>query len=306
MKRPLFQKLDTNTLVMLKQVGLGFLVILGTALILTTVWYGTRLEALTISQIEVQGGETISHDKVNQLVAAQLEGEFAGFIPKAFAWLYPKKEIISAVSAVERIHSIKVERTSGSALLVSFEEYLPEALWCKTLRAIECVFIDAQGRAYGTSPNLAGGSLVRFIHTSQAPKKGKLLTSAEDFQLLQRLTQLLEENRWYVSHVEIDKVRDAFLHIVDGGEFKVTLTQDPEVTVNNLNAVLTSEEFNGLQPGNFQYIDLRFGNKVFVNEEAPADEVVSTEVESEAESADSGEGTDPETETAASLDAAEE
>jgi hypothetical protein len=61
-------------------------------------------------------------------------------------------------------------------------------------------------------------------------------------------------------------VRDAFLHIVDGGELKVTLTQEPQVTVNNLNVVLTSEEFKGVQPGNFQYIDLRFGNKVFVNE----------------------------------------
>lgn len=306
MKRRLFQKLDTNTLVMLKQVGFGFLLIFGTALILTAVWYGTRLESLTISQVEVQGGETISHDKVTALVTSQLEGEYAGFIPRTFAWLYPKKEIISAVSAVERIHSIRVERTSGSALLVSFDEYLPEALWCKTLRAIECVFIDAQGRAYGTSPNLAGGSLVRFIHTSQAPKKGKLLTSAEDFQLLQGLTQLLEENSWYVSHVEIDKVRDAFLHIVDGGEFKVTLTQDPEVTVNNLNAVLTSEEFNGLQPGNFQYIDLRFGNKVFVNEEAPVEEVVSEETVTETEGADTDENSDSETETATSGDAAEE
>ena len=41
----------------------------------------------------------------------------------------------------------------------------------------------------------------------------------------------------------------------------------PEQTVANLETVLTAPAFTDLSPGNFSYIDLRFGNKVFVNEE---------------------------------------
>jgi hypothetical protein len=37
--------------------------------------------------------------------------------------------------------------------------------------------------------------------------------------------------------------------------------------INNLMAVISSPDFSHLKPGNFQYIDLRYGNKVFVNEE---------------------------------------
>ena len=44
----------------------------------------------------------------------------------------------------------------------------------------------------------------------------------------------------------------------------------PEETVANLRSILASDEFNDLQPGSFQYIDLRFGNKVFVNKEDPS------------------------------------
>jgi len=67
--------------------------------------------------------------------------------------------------------------------------------------------------------------------------------------------------------------------VVGGGEFKVTLTQEPEQTVENLLVVLTSEEFQGIEPGSFQYIDLRFGNKVFVNEElATPNEDVTSEI----------------------------
>jgi hypothetical protein len=251
---------------MLKQIVVGLLVISTVALILTAIWYGTRVQSLTLSKVEVYGGQTISYTNVSNLALEQLQGEYIGFIPRTFAWLYPQKEILAALSNIDRIHSVEVNRSNGSTLHVTFQEYLPGALWCKTLLAIECVFIDDNGYAYGSSPALAGGSLLRFIHTSQAPEIGKQLTSPEDFGLLNQLTDTLLENGWFVSHVEIDKVRDAFLHVVDGGELKVTLTQEPQVTVNNLNVVLTSEEFKDVQPGNFQYIDLRFGNKVFVNE----------------------------------------
>jgi len=219
-------------------------------------------------------------------------------------------EITAELSSIARIHSIEVARTNGSTLHVTFQEYLPGALWCKTLLAVECVFIDNSGYAYAPSPNLAGGSLLRFIHTSQTPEIDTQLTSPEDFVLLNQLTDMLLENGWYVSHIEIDKVRDAFLHIVDGGEFKVTLTQDPTVTVNNLNVVLTSEEFTDLEPGNFQYIDLRFGNKVFVNEVPPAEEIEvieSSELAGEEIATPEAESiTQEETAVASSSDAGEE
>jgi len=310
MKRRKKPRLDTNTLIMLKQIGWGVLAITVTVLVLTSIWFGTRVPSYTLTQVEVSGGQTISHENVSNIVLQQLEGEYAGFIPRSFAWTYPEQDIISALSKVPRIHSVAVERSDSSTLAVSFDEYLPEALWCKTLLAIECVFIDESGYAFGTSPNLTGGSLLRFIHTSQTPEIGRQLTSPEDFQLLQQLANLLAENGWYVSHIEIDKARDAFLRIVDGGEFKVTLTQDPEVTVNNLNVVLTSEEFKEVKPGNFQYIDLRFGNKVFVNEEPPIPLIELTEAEIAGELQEEievvEEGLEEEVETATSDDAAGE
>jgi hypothetical protein len=310
MKRRRFQKLDTNTLVMLKHIGWGVLVIAIAALVFVAIWYGARIESLTLQHVEVTGGQTISHERVSDLALQQLNGEYVGFIPRTFAWTYPKKDIISSLATIERMHSIEVDRTNGSTLSVTFEEYLPAALWCQTLLAKECVFINDSGRAYGTSPDLAGGSMLRYIHTSQTPEIQKQLTTPEDFQLLQQLVDLLAAKEWFVSHVEIDKARDAFLHIVAGGEFKVTLTQDPQVTVNNLNVVLTSEEFQDVQPGNFQYIDLRFGNKVFVNEEDEVLEDVSTstldEIIVEDEAAPAPPEDDVITETAASDDAAGE
>ena len=48
--------------------------------------------------------------------------------------------------------------------------------------------------------------------------------------------------------------------------------------VENLLVVLASPEFSHLNPGNFSYIDLRFGEKVFVNEigEVPETETATS------------------------------
>ncbi len=68
--------------------------------------------------------------------------------------------------------------------------------------------------------------------------------------------------------------------MVGGSELKTVASKDAQETIDNLLVVLASEEFAHLKPGNFQYIDLRFGNKVFVNEElaVPEEEAASEEV----------------------------
>lgn len=291
---PKIKKIDPDTKALLKQFFFGFLALAITAGILTAIWYGTRAEAVTLVGVEVVGGQTISHDEVRAYALSELDGQYAGFVPRRFAWLYPQDDIESAVSQVKRIHSIDVSRIDSRTVLVSFEEFLPDSLWCESLVSSECVFLDELGFAYASSPSLHGGSFLRFVHNSKAPAVGESLVLGGDYQLLGRLTSLLSEQGWFVSHVEVDAARDAFLHVVDGGEFKVTLTQSPDETADNLFVVLTSPEFSDLEPGNFQYIDLRFGNKVFINEEPPALEMVATSTP------------ETETETATSSDAAGE
>jgi hypothetical protein len=41
---------------------------------------------------------------------------------------------------------------------------------------------------------------------------------------------------------------------------------DTYIVFQNLKTILASEEFAHIAPGEFQYIDLRFGDKVFVRE----------------------------------------
>lgn len=265
--RPQRRRLDPNTVQLLKHIGVGFVVIVVVALLIAAVWYGTRISALTITEIDASGGETIKPDQVEQLVKKILEGTYLGLIPRRFAWLYPEQEIVETVSKTERIFNVVVVRDSGTKLQITYDEYVPFALWCRSTTDEECLFLNSEGYAFGKAPKLTGGSFLRFVTAGREPVVGEIVAESGVYKNAQELVRLLAEENWFISHVELDQVGDIFLSVVEGGELKINFGETPVQLIQNLQVLFASDEFKHLEPGNFQYIDLRFGNKVFVNEE---------------------------------------
>ncbi|MFT7644786.1 MAG: cell division septal protein FtsQ [Candidatus Paceibacteria bacterium] len=277
------RRLNPDTFVLLKHIFAGFLVLGCVALLVVAVWYGTRVEPLTITSVEVIGGETIQHGEIERMVNESLKGTYFGLIPRQFAWFYPESGIRTALEGIDRIRDLSIGRVSGNGLIVAFDEYIPQALWCGSTSGEDCLFLDNTGYSFGHAPNLSGGSFLRFVKTAQKAVLYTSITSTESFDTIVTLSELLAAQNWFVSLVEIDLAGDAFLQMSGGGELKVKLSQPPEEIVDNLLVVLSSVEFEHITPGNFQYIDLRYGNKVFVNEEiaAPEEETASSSEQQE-------------------------
>lgn len=262
------RRLHPDTVTLIRQIAFGLVFFGLLALLVTGIWHGTRVESLNINTVTVSGGETISHEKVQAKAEEQLRGTYFKLIPRTFAYLYPHDDIVAAIAGIERIRTITVTKVSGTELSITFDEYISDALWCKK-NTEECVFVDSTGYAFAPAPQLTGGSFVRFFTTGKDPEVGQFIGSSEDYTWLTKLHALLAADKWTVSKIEIDSAKDAYFEIVDGGEFKVSLEMTPEEIVDNLRTVLSNEDFQSMTPGNFQYIDLRFGNKVFVNRTEP-------------------------------------
>lgn len=267
---------DPSTVILLKQIGLGLLLLSFVALLIAAVWWATRLPSVTLREVVVEGGLTISHDEVRSRVEAELADTYLGLIPKRFAYFYPETAIKAAVEAVPRSKNIGVYRQNGTVLKITFDEYVPESLWCTNDGSEKCLFLDATGYAFAPAPALQGGSMVRYYTTERDPGERETPFLRSDFDATRRFIDLLEEIGWYVTRVEINQTRDVFYALSQGGELKATLTDAPEKPFENLRTILNSEEFKHLKPGNFQYLDLRFGTRVFVNEELPTVEATST------------------------------
>jgi len=283
---------------LLKNILIGFGVFLLIGLLLYGVWHGTRLEALTIDEVVVTGGETISHQQVAADVSGLLEGEYARFIPRRFAWTYPEGEVIQTLQAVDRVKDPVVER-DGTKLVITLAEYEPVALWCDSPTSDRCVFLDRYGYGFAAAPALTGGAFTRFVRVGQPASTSVLYAVESDFDLLQELVALLEQFGWPVATVELDQARDVFVYLAGGGELKVSLLLTPTQTFDNLQTVISTEQYSHLTSGQFAYIDLRFGNKVFVSEFGAPEAVAEEEVILDEETVG-----DPDAETATSSDAA--
>lgn len=276
MKRPKRKKrLDPNTLQLIKQVVGGILALTLIAVLVVSVWYLSRLPSLTVQQVQVSGGETISHDLVQKLVETELEGEYLRLIPKRFSLMYPEEAIVDSVRDIDRIKDLEVKRNTWTGLQISFNEYVPDALWCNSDLS-SCVFLDSNGFAFAKAPSLTGGSFLRLEKLGVEPVTNVQVFNEDPYNQVKNLVRLLENNSWFIESVVLDVVGDAYLKLTEGGELKIALSDEPERIVENLFTVLTSPEFIDIGPGEFEYIDLRFGNKVFVNE-------FGTEVASSAE-----------------------
>lgn len=239
-------------------------------LILSTVWFGTRLESLTITDVRVFGGETIDREAVRQAVVAALEGEYYRLVPRRFIWTYPEDSIRAKVESWSRVSAVTLDVSEDDTLDVYLKEYLPFALWCPGTSAAtpagSCVFLDVSGHAFAAAPPLVGTALLRY-QNAETPAMGETPFSVEFLRDTGRFASELKARFGFdVAVMESVGQDEVSYYLRGGGILKTTLRRSVEDTLDNLTVILAAKQFEHIRPGNFAYIDLRFGDKVFVNE----------------------------------------
>jgi len=242
------------------------------------IYYVTRLDYFSLKHINVVGGETISHDDVRRKIEDELIGSYVLLIPKRFAYTYPHNRIVDVVTKTSRIHDVTLTRSSRDTLTLSFEEYIPHALVCvSSIDTGSCFFVTKEGYVFDEAPRLEGGAFARHVlETDDEVGKGYMLSA----DLLARIdafrARLNDELSLRVTMIEHKRSGDLEFVINGGGRILIAKDNDFNHTFENLTAVLASEEFAHLEPGNFNYIDVRFDNKIFVNEVTEPEMTVAT------------------------------
>lgn len=273
-KRPV-KRLNPDTVTLMKQILLGVLVTALTALLIYGIWYGTRQPEVTIDTVTVSGGETIDHEIIKERVWEQLQGSYIKLVPYRFSYLYPRQKIIESIAGMPRIKTIVIDRIGRKELAVSVTEYTAAYLWCDESQE-SCYFTDGDTFAFAAAPNLKGGSFLRLSTPDREPEVGQTVLSKQEQTELSAFLHKMTEKGWLVTAVSIDRAADAYLTIASGGELKISLKESAEQSFANLETALSADGFASVVPGEFRYIDLRFGNKVFVNR---TDEVAATTTE---------------------------
>ena len=255
---------------LIKQVLIGLGTVVSISVVLVAIWFGTRLDVVTISEVQVSGGETVSDTALRVRIEEELSGSYFHLIPRRFAWLYPEQAIREVLLEYDRIDTVSIVLRGGTVLEVSFTEHLPAALWCAEDDLTTCLFINADSYAFATAPRLAGGSFIRYVTPGREPVVRHFVAHPDVIAEVAWLTRQLEEQFEFLP-VRVKVYSDDRVTFELAGESMIltSLRTDVTQTLRYLDTLLQAEEFRHFEPGNFQYIDIRFGNKLFVNEDTP-------------------------------------
>lgn len=253
-QRALFSKM--RLLVLLCVLGLGILYL--------GLYQIFHLPYFQVAYIDVRGGETISSDKLKIFLKESLAGDRWGLFPKSnILFLSPRRTEAALQGEYPEIQSVIVEKQLPQTIRVTISERAIWAVYCSE-EPVLCSFIDGEGVIFRAAP-MVQGSLILTIHSENPlPPLGTIVFSPEEISLLQQFQSSFENVGVPVTGFQLkqNSPKDFWIKTKEGFFVVVIKEAHPEETANIVKTVLEKEV--GGRRGSLEYLDARFGNKVFV------------------------------------------
>lgn len=245
------------------------LVCVGLALLLCGAVVGlSYVPALQIRTIEVVGAETLDSGSIERLINAELDGHYAWIISKRNIFLYPKRLLNETLlSQYPVLASADVHASDFHTLEAFVVERQPRALWCPSTSSgqADCYFMDENGVVYGQAPNFSEPVYVPYVGSTTGEGLPKQFLSAESFQALAAFVDAAQQklSSETVHAVSVDKNHDVDVSFESGFVLRFSLNDHGGDVFERFSLALTSEPFKAHPLGDFSYLDLRFGDKLY-------------------------------------------
>lgn len=229
--------------------------------IFTAIIYLSKLPVLQINQIEVSGNQTIEKNEIENRLNDILSGFYFYFIPKKNYFLVAIKLIEKNIlDSFPRIEQVSVKKKPLKSLLIQIKEREPWAVYCSQ----KCFFIDKSGFAYEES-FINSGNLIRFIREDNDDVSvGKYAIQNGVINILSNIENKIDVlGLGPVTEYNLSSKLTEELKIKTGEGFYLifNMNENWDKIFTILKTVLNEEIKE--KSKNLDYIDLRFGNRVF-------------------------------------------
>lgn len=251
-----------------------FLVIFLISAFFVGLYFFLRLSFLTISQVVISGTEVINPADISSETNSILSGSAYFFIPMRNILFYPRTTLENSLKkSFPRIESLSIS-LEKNVLNIVVTEKKAFALWCDT----SCYFLDSSGDIFSPAPDFSGNVYKIFSGSVDGDPLGKIFLGEEAISGIKKIYDASEALGIPIGHIEASSTNDVRLSGDDGASLLIDLRENPDDIISNLEAVINSDEFKkaGISPKNLEYIDLRFGTKVFFKEKGIGNTASST------------------------------
>ena len=224
----------------------------------------TYWPALQIKDVAISGAQTLSPSTLQAFVRERLAGEYWYVFSKSNIFLYPKKQIAADLTkAYPVLASADVHANDFQSIAVNVVEREPRALWC--LQDGRCYFMDENGVVYGDAPTFSEPVYLSYYGSTTGNALPKQFLTPAEFQALSALVDAIAQklSGEKVAGVAVDAQRDVRINFTDGFILIFALGDQGGDVFERLTLALTAEPMATHKLGDFEYLDLRFGDKLY-------------------------------------------
>lgn len=250
------------------------LFVLGFSLLLIGLVFFLRMDRFQIREVSITGTKIIDEKSIRVTVNDTLAGSCLWLIPKTNTFIY-------SVSSLEKkmledyngILTLNIHREGFQKISIEITERKPHALWCANdfkqdissdQEIPDCYFVDYAGLVFEKAPFFSGN--VYFVYRGKLDKESPL-----GAHVLDKTTFANFEK--FVNSVKTLNVEVVGVLLKEAGDFDLILSSNTKVMLsqnlsydemyNNFSSLIKSDQFATTTLDKIDYIDMRFGNKIF-------------------------------------------
>lgn len=245
-------------------------------LLAAAIAYGVHLLSyapqLTIQSVRVSGAENIDPVIIESYVDSSLSDGSFRYFSRRNIFLYPKEAIESGiVASFPRVKNAHLSRGDilSTALGVAIEERTPHALWCEGVGAqastSPCYAMDDGGFIFAeVATSTRGGFQTPYVFSGGLGENpvGEMFVPGQLPPLFALLRILQQETNLIPNRVDVLRDQDFNVTLEQGFFIKASFGQEPLALARNLELALSSDALRN-RLSDIEYIDLRFGNRVY-------------------------------------------
>ncbi|OHA15860.1 MAG: hypothetical protein A3G52_01445 [Candidatus Taylorbacteria bacterium RIFCSPLOWO2_12_FULL_43_20] len=241
----------------------------------SAVWlvsYLSSLDKVTISRIGVEGNLALDKSEISEDAYSELEGRYLGILSKKNVLIFPKENIEKKLKEKwKRIDEVKIERSSLTSIAVKITEKKPEYLWCggeenAPSGGRECFFMDRDGYIFSKAPQFSDSVFFKlFSNINKESPIGEYFADNTDFTNISALISLMVRDGIGATKLVRKDNGEYELYLGDGSRVFLNIDSDYKDAYENLRVFLESDIYLAIDKASspIDYIDLRYGNKVF-------------------------------------------
>lgn len=250
---------------------------LGIFVLLSSIVAFFYIPKFRIKNIGIEGLMILEKESLQSGIFNFLKNKFFGILPYDNIFILPKEKLTSFISRkFPPLKKVSVSRDFPQGVFILVEERKPESLWCRgekssviqtelALRSFSeggCAFMDENGFIFQAAPFFSGDIFLKFFDQRKEPADvGRNIMSGGEFIKLFSFYKKMKEKNFDVVSIDLKDGDIYEIFLKDGWYIILNNQNELEESFNNLELVL-KETIKEKMP-ELEYIDLRFGNKVF-------------------------------------------